>query len=127
MSDKKDNGENRTDWAETRTDWAEDRTIMANERTFNSWMGLGLGSVGVAIALKAVFGDFEPTWAAKLVASLFLAIAIIIYWIARRQSQKTQKRLNGCDAEPLPSAHFTYLVIITTTATIAVGAVLWGL
>ncbi len=64
--------------ADQRTKWAEDRTLMANERTFSSWMGTGLGAIGVAIGLKAVFGAFEPTWAAKLVASLFLLAAIAI-------------------------------------------------
>lgn len=44
-----------------RTRWAEDRTILANERTFSAWMGMGLGSVGVAIGLKAVFGATDPT------------------------------------------------------------------
>ena len=38
--------------------------------------------VGVSIGLKAVFGAFDPTWVAKLVASLFLGIAIMIYWMA---------------------------------------------
>ena len=110
-----------------RTDWAQDRTIMANERTFNSWMGLGLGAVGVAIALKAVFGAFEPTWAAKAVASMFLGIAIAIYWIAKRQARKTQDRLTSYDAEPVPSKHFTRLAAIMTLATLAVGGVLWAL
>ena len=62
-----------------RTDMAEDRTSMANERTFSSWMGTGLGAIGVAIGMKAVFGAFEPTWAAKVVASIFIAIAILIF------------------------------------------------
>ena len=62
-----------------RTDMAEDRTSMANERTFSSWMGTGLGAIGVAIGMKAVFGAFEPTWAAKAVASIFIAIAILIF------------------------------------------------
>ena len=46
----------RNDDSKTRTKWAEDRTILANERTFSSWMGMGLGAVGVAIGLKAVIG-----------------------------------------------------------------------
>jgi putative membrane protein len=62
-----------------RTDMAEDRTSMANERTFSSWMGTGLGAIGVAIGMKAVFGAFEPTWAAKAVASIFIAIASLIF------------------------------------------------
>ena len=62
-----------------RTDMAEDRTSMANERTFSSWMGMGLGAIGVAIGMKAVFGAFEPTWAAKAVASIFIALGILIF------------------------------------------------
>ena len=62
-----------------RTDMAEDRTSMANGRTFSSWMGTGLGAIGVAIGMKAVFGAFEPTWAAKAVASIFIAIDILIF------------------------------------------------
>lgn len=55
---------------------------MANERTFSSWMGTGRYAIGVAIGLEAVFGAFEPTWAAKSVASLFLLIAIYFFWWA---------------------------------------------
>jgi putative membrane protein len=120
MSDK-------TEKAQQRTDWAEDRTIMANERTFNSWMGLGLGSVGVAIALKAVFGDFEPTWAAKAVASLFLMTAIAIYWTAANQAHKTHERLTCRDAEVTDTKNFRRLAALLSLATIGTGAVLWAL
>ncbi|WP_299852016.1 DUF202 domain-containing protein [uncultured Roseovarius sp.] len=116
-----------TDKAQVRTDWAEDRTIMANERTFNSWMGFGLGAVGIAIGLKAVFGDFEPTWAAKSVASFFLVIAIVIYWSAQRQANKTLTRLSENDAEAMPSKNFTLIAALLTIATIATGSILWGL
>lgn len=116
-----------TDKATLRTNWAEDRTIMANERTFNSWMGTGLGSVGVAIALKAVFGEFDPTWAAKLVASLFLLTAIVIFWAARRQAHKTLDRLSENDACSMPTKNFTLITSVMTVATLATGAVLWGL
>lgn len=74
--------------SEKRTNLAEDRTILANERTFSGWMGTGLGAVGIAIALRAVFGAVEPTWVAKAIASAFLAIAILIYWMAQRQAKK---------------------------------------
>ncbi len=117
----------KTDKAEQRTDWAEDRTIMANERTFNSWMGLGLGAVGVAIALKAVFGDFEPTWAAKAVASLFLLTATIIYWTAAGKAHTTHERLTSRDAEVTNSKDFRRLAALLTLATVGTGAVLWML
>lgn len=113
--------------ADQRTKWAEDRTLMANERTFSSWMGTGLGAIGVAIGLKAVFGDFEPTWAAKLVASLFLIAAIAIFWAARGQALKTMERLKDNDANMQPSKSFTGLASIMTIAAVATGAILWSL
>lgn len=116
MSEKKE---------QKRTDWAEDRTIMANERTFSSWMGTGLGAIGVAIGLKAVFGAFEPTWAAKLVASIFLGIAI--FWSARKQACKTFARLNERDIEATPARNYTLLASIMSFAAVATGIILWSL
>jgi len=116
-----------TEMAKARTDWAEDRTIMANERTFSSWMGTGLGAIGVAIGLKAVFGAFEPTWAAKAVASLFLIAAIGIFWAARRQACKTLSRLRESDVEATPTRNFTLLAAVMTAAAVATGAILWSL
>ena len=110
-----------------RTKWAEDRTILANERTFSAWMGTGLGAVGIAIGLKAVFGATDPTWVAKVVASLFLAVAIGIYWMAQRQACKTLERLNENDAKAQPAHNFTRLATAMTIATLATSAVLWSL
>lgn len=86
------------DDAKTRTHWAGDQTILANERTFSSWMSMGLAPVGIANGFNAVFGAAEPTWLAKLVATLFLAIAILVYWLARSQARKTLVRLRERDA-----------------------------
>lgn len=113
--------------ADQRTKWAEDRTLMANERTFSSWMGTGLGAIGVAIGLKAVFGDFDPTWAAKLVATIFLIAAIAIFWAAQRQALKTFHRLTDNDANAQPSKSYTLLASIMTFAALATGAILWSL
>ena len=113
--------------AEKRTEWAEDRTIMASERTFSSWMGTGLGAIGVAIGLKAVFGAFEPTWAAKLVASIFLAVAIAIFWSARTQACKTFARLSESDIEATPTRNYTFLAAVMTFAAFATGVILWSL
>ncbi|MEP3945475.1 DUF202 domain-containing protein [Ascidiaceihabitans sp.] len=67
------------DSSQTRTDWAEDRTVLANERTVAAWMGMGLGAVGIAIGLKAVFGATDPIWVTKAVASIFLVVAIGVF------------------------------------------------
>ena len=113
--------------AEKRTEWAEDRTIMANERTFSSWMGTGMGAVGVAIGLKAVFGAFEPTWAAKLVATIFIVAAIFIFWSARKQACATFARLQEREVEATPARNYTMLASILTFAAVATGIILWSL
>ena len=113
--------------AEKRTEWAEDRTLLASERTFSSWMGTGLGAIGVALGLKAVFGAFEPTWAAKLVASIFLLAAVLIFWAARQQAYRTFERLSGNDAEGQHPRRMTTLAFILSTAAILTGAILWSL
>lgn len=120
MSDK-------NEMSKQRTRWSEDRTIMSNERTFSSWIGTGLGSIGVAIGLKAVFGAFEPTWAAKAVASLFILAAIAMFWAARHKAIKTYQRLHENDLEALPRQQYTLLCVIMTIAATGTGAILWAL
>lgn len=121
------NNENKSsqELSKDRTEWSEDRTLMSNERTFNSWNGLGLGAIGVAIGLKAVFGAFEPTWFAKLAATLFLAIAVMVFWLAQRAAMATRKRLQANDIGDKPGRNFTLVASSLTVATIAVAIILW--
>ena len=100
MTKKDDENE---DMAKERTKWAEDRTLLANERTFSSWMGTGLGSLGLAVGLQAVFGAMEPTWAAKSTATVFVLVAIYLFLTALKNSRRTLKRLNSHSAEPVKS------------------------
>ena len=113
--------------SEQRTNWAEDRTIMANERTFASWTGTGLGAIGVAIGLKAVFGAFEPTWAAKAVASVFLITAVAIFWAAWRQACKTLQRLHERDVEAQSTGSLTFVAAALSVAAVGTGIILWSL
>lgn len=46
--------------AEERTGLAEDRTIMATERTFAGWMRTAFAAIGIGLAFRAVFGEFDP-------------------------------------------------------------------
>ena len=110
--------------AEERTDWAEDRTALANERTFAGWMRTGMASVALAIGLRALFGPFEPTWLPKLVALVFIAIAIGIFWAARSQATKAQRRLDTHAAEAQSGRLFTILSLVFSAAAVATGFVL---
>ncbi|WP_439522254.1 YidH family protein [Marivita sp.] len=118
MSDKKD-------LAEERTDWAEARTILANERTFAGWMRTGMASVALALGLRALFDPFEPTWIPKLVSTLFIFIALAIFWAAWRNSSETQKELHAKDAQPQSASRIGLIAAILSAGSAAAGAILW--
>ncbi|UYV37550.1 DUF202 domain-containing protein [Rhodobacteraceae bacterium D3-12] len=111
--------------SEVRTEWSEDRTIMANERTFASWAGAGMGAIGVAIGLQAVFGETDPTWLAKTVATLFLLVAIAVFWSARTKACATYTRLTEHDAEARSTRDFNTITIMLILGAIGVGVILW--
>lgn len=117
----------KNDLAQERTDWAEDRTILANERTFAGWMRTGMASLAIAVGLKAVFGDFDPTWLAKSVATIFILAAVLIFWLAARQSRKAQDRIDSHSAAPQPPKHMELLATILSIGAISTGAILWFL
>ncbi len=100
---------------------------MANERTFSSWMGTGLGAIGVSIGFQAVFKEFEPTWLAKSTATLFLIIALMIFWSAQRNACKTFDRLKERDVEATQSRSYVILAAVMSIAAIGTGIVLWFL
>ncbi len=125
MADDKDLSEERTELAESRTDWAEDRTILANERTFAGWMRTGMASLAVAIGLKAVFGDFSPTWIAKAAATIFVVCAIAIFVAAAQRSQKTQVRIDSHSTDPQPSRRMMIIAGVFVFGSLAIGAILW--
>lgn len=118
---------NSNELAEDRTDWAEDRTILANERTFAGWMRTGMASIALALGMKAVFGAFEPTWAAKAVATIFVAAAIYIFWAAQSSACKTLRRLDDHKAHAQPMRRMRTLAVIFAVAAVCVGGVLWAL
>ena len=110
--DSKENGDTEdqsddrsTQMAEDRTDWAEDRTVMALERTFAGWMRTAFAAIAIGIGFRALFGEFEPPWLAKAIATLFIALAIVFAIGAERRACKAFNRLSShaVDAPKLPN------------------------
>lgn len=81
--------------AEDRTDLAEDRTIMAVERTMASWMGSGMGLIGLGLGLRAIFGEFEPHWVPRAMATFFMLLAIILVISAKNRMTGAITRMSA--------------------------------
>lgn len=108
-----------------KTKLAEDRTILANERTFASRMGLALGALGLAVGLQAVFGAADPTWLAKLAASVFIIIAILVAIAGYKKSKKMLERLNTYSAEPVSAKGMLIVSVLISTGALLIGLILW--
>ncbi len=116
--------------AEIQTEWAEERTVLSVERTFAGWLRTGMGAVGVAIGLHAVFVSGAGDWPARVVASMFLVIAVALFAQANRQARRMLEDLSSQRPirAPVPSAaHFTAIAAAFIVAAIAVGVLLWSL
>ncbi|MFP7672594.1 YidH family protein [Marivita sp. S0852] len=125
MSDKTGLAKDRTEYAENRTDWAEDRTVLANERTFAGWLRTGMASVAIALGLRALFRPYEPTWVPKVVATVFIVAALLIFVSAWRQAKRTKDSLSTHDANGQSRDYITVITIAFGIGTSATGVILW--
>ncbi len=117
--------ESKTKLAEDRTDWAEDRTVMANERTFAGWMRTGLSSVAIGLGFQALFRHYDPTWVAKIGASVFILIGLIIFYNAYRSASIVLSRMKAHDSEPQSKQRVGLLALLFSIGTLFVGTILW--
>ena len=85
----------RNELAARRTGFAEDRTIMAMERTFAGWMRTSLACIGIGVGFHALFGQVEPAWLPRAIATAFLVLAILVINLAERRAAAVIERLNS--------------------------------
>ncbi|MBA3510973.1 DUF202 domain-containing protein [Sphingomonas sp.] len=115
----------KTELARTRTDFAEDRTVLANERTFAGWLRTGYAGIGIGLAFNALFARLEPAWVAKLIASGFLLIAIMIFVAAERRACAVFSTLHTHKVKSVKVTSVRTVSIASTLATVALIAAIW--
>ena len=111
--------------AQDRTDWAEDRTVQANERTFAGWMRTGLASVGIGIAIHAIYGKVDQAWLPKSASTLFILIGIGVFLVAYNTAKKMLERLDANDAEPIPRSNMKAICAALSIASVMLAVILW--
>ncbi|MEO8455986.1 MAG: DUF202 domain-containing protein [Sphingomicrobium sp.] len=117
--------ENKGELARERTDFAEDRTVLANERTFAGWLRTGYAGIGIGLAFNALFGRVEPGWIAKLIATGFLLIAVMIFIGAERRSCAVFSRLETHKVQSVKLTSIRILAYASIAATLALIAAIW--
>jgi putative membrane protein len=117
--------ENKGDLARERTDFAEDRTVLANERTFAGWLRTGYAGIGIGLAFNALFGRVEPGWMAKLIATVFLIIAIMIFLGAEQRACAVLSRLETHKVQSAKMTNVRLVAYLSIAATAALIAAIW--
>lgn len=83
-----------TKWAEFRTDLAEDRTVQATERTFAGWLRTAFAAIGVGLGFHVIFGDLDPPWLGRAIATLFILLGAAIAYVAQGRAADAFERLS---------------------------------
>jgi putative membrane protein len=120
-----DDTSDRTDLAEDRTDLAEDRTALANERTFAGWARTAMAAIGIGLAFNALFKAMEPTWVAKVIATVFIGLGIFLVVMAERRACALAARLDTHSINPLPQMNVRVIAIGIGLGGAALLAGLW--
>ena len=115
QDDPPDSPDKSTQWAEFRTDLAEDRNIMAMERTFAGWMRTAFAAIGIGLGFRAVFGDFEPPWLARAIATVFIVGGGWLAITAERRACKTLARLDPHEFEAISTPNFKLMAYAVAT------------
>jgi len=106
-----DDTQDRTGLAEDRTDLAEDRTALANERTFAGWARTAMAAIGIGLGFKALFGAMQPSWVAKAIATLFIALGIFLVIMAERRACAIAARLDTHSVEDMAQMNLRIIAI----------------
>lgn len=113
--------------AEQRTDWAEDRTIQATERTYAGWMRTAFAAIGIGLGFRALFGEFDPPWLAKGIATVFILLGAVVAWSAQNNACKTMARLTSHDIDKPKTLHMRWLSYIVSGGAVILALALWFL
>ena len=88
-------------------------------------MRTGLASVGVGIAIHAIYGKVDMAWLAKLASTAFILIGIGIFIVAYSTACKLLERLDANAAEPVPRGNMRLICGSLSSASVALIGILW--
>ena len=114
-----------TEWAEFRTDLAEDRNIMAMERTFAGWMRTAFAAIGIGLGFRAIFGELDPPWLGKAIATAFIVGGGWLAVTAERRACATLARLDPHKFEAISTPNFKVMAYGVALGSAILTAGLW--
>lgn len=111
--------------AQDRTHMAEDRTIMAVERTFAGWIRTAFAAIAIGLAFRVLFGELQPPWLAKAIASMFISFAIFLALNAEKRACRALERMKTHAVDGLDLPRFKLLAYGVSFGAAMLIAGLW--
>lgn len=124
MSDE-DTKHDRTELAEDRTIMAVERTFMAVERTFAGWMRTAFAAIGIGLAFKALFGELQPPWLARVIATTFILLAAFLAITAERRACRAVGRMKSHTVDSPKAPHLRYVAWAVATGAVVLAGAIW--
>lgn len=108
-----------------RTELAEDRTIMAVERTFAGWIRTSFAAIGIGLAFKVLFGELEPPWLARAIATIFILLAAFLSIAAERRACRAMKRMRSHSVDSPQAPHLRYVAWAVAAGSLVLAVAIW--
>ncbi|GGD72319.1 YidH family protein [Croceicoccus mobilis] len=119
------NGDNREELALDRTEMAEDRTVMAVERTFAGWIRTAFGAIAIGLGFRALFGELDPPWLARVIATIFIGLSAVLAIVAERRACHALKRMHGHAIDSPDAPHLRWIAWSVCAGSVALAISLW--
>lgn len=111
-----------TEQKASRNDLAEDRTLLASERTFAGWMRTSFASLAIGVGFHALFGELQPNWLPRVIATGFLLLGIALVILAERRATAVLARLSPhvvVASRPMNLRLFSAVTVLGAAALVA--------
>lgn len=108
-----------------RNDLAEDRTIMAVERTFAGWIRTAFAAVGIGLAFRALFGELDPPWLARVIATIFILLAAFLAITAERRAWRAVGRMKSHSIDAPDAPHLRYVAWAVAGGSLILAGAIW--
>ncbi|WP_066763455.1 YidH family protein [Croceicoccus pelagius] len=108
-----------------RTELAEDRTIMAVERTFAGWIRTSFAAIGIGLAFKVLFGELDPPWLARAIATIFILLAAFLSIAAERRACRAMERMRSHSVDSPRAPHLRYVAWAVAAGSLVLAVAIW--
>lgn len=108
-----------------RNELAEDRTIMAVERTFAGWIRTAFAAIGIGLAFKALFGELDPPWLARVIATIFILLAAFLAVTAEHRACRAVSRMKAHSVDAPDAPHLRYVAWAVAAGSVVLAIAIW--